>query len=53
MVQEKMGKVLRVGSDRFGRVQKDIERKWRVTAGHGLDVEATNSSCNEDLEFPL
>ena len=53
MVQEKMRKVLRVGSDRFSGVQKDIERKWRVTAGYGLDMETTNSSCNVDLEFSL
>jgi hypothetical protein len=35
MVQEKMGKVLRVGGDNFGRVQKDIERngesRWILT----------------------
>jgi hypothetical protein len=40
-----------VGGDKFGRVQKDIERNWRVTAGYGLDMEATNPSCNADLNF--
>jgi hypothetical protein len=44
---------LRVGGDKFGRVQNDIEMQWRVTPGYGLDMEATNSSCNVDLEFSL